>query len=247
MARGHRAMNGERVTDSVTNSPLSPLRSRAPSSNARRSWRSCSRTASRTRVFVGVIDLDELPALPPLPGGKLLIYCDPEPEQRAHEDHAAGTRVFHVPTGAAVEKRPSPASPAGCPARTRRRGTASARRSSVGGMGPAGAVRRDRRHELWRGAHALPRRARVRPRRRPVRPGTGIRSCHEGFEPTGIGAFLSVPPLPGGGASLTVNSAMTSMRFTSPSPMPIAPMGERRVLCAWAKLTHRATDAASGV
>jgi hypothetical protein len=40
---------------------------------------------------------------------------------------------------------------------------------------------------------------------------------------------------------------MTSMRFTSPSPMTVAPMGERRALCAWTKLAHRATDAASGV
>jgi hypothetical protein len=68
-----------------------------------------------------------------------------------------------------------------------------------------------------------------------------------GFEPTPFDAFSSARALPSGAASLTVNGAMTSTAFISPSPMYVAPMGERRVLCTWAKLTHRATDAASGV
>jgi hypothetical protein len=33
----------------------------------------------------------------------------------------------------------------------------------------------------------------------------------------------------------------------SPSPTYVAPMGQRRMLCPWATLTHRTLDAASGV
>jgi hypothetical protein len=40
---------------------------------------------------------------------------------------------------------------------------------------------------------------------------------------------------------------MTSMRFTSPNPTFVVLMGEGRMLCTWAELTHRTLDAASGV
>ena len=59
-------------------------------------------------TFIAAIDLDELPPLDPLPSGTLLVYWDEDCWDRDREDFVAGTRVFHVPSGGAIERASRP-------------------------------------------------------------------------------------------------------------------------------------------
>ena len=59
-------------------------------------------------TFIAAICLDELPALAPLPSGRLLVYWDEDCWDREREDFVAGTRVFHVPGGGELTRAPPP-------------------------------------------------------------------------------------------------------------------------------------------
>jgi hypothetical protein len=70
-------------------------------------------TGGAPLTFIAALDLDELPALAPLPSGMLLVYWDEDCWDREREDFVAGTRVFHVPSGGATvpARRPDGAPP----------------------------------------------------------------------------------------------------------------------------------------